>query len=107
MNFQNAKLTSKFLNFYILKESKMAIQFIYIYSQTKTKKDLAILKLIGITIENKLFYQINKSFSLIPSKRYGVILYNLCFQIQWRHLFFFPTTLITPTRFLQSFGKKY
>lgn len=55
---------------------------IHLYLLTdKDENDLAILKLIGITIENKLFYQINKSFSLIPQKGYGVILYNLCFQI--------------------------
>lgn len=44
-------------------------------------KHLSLLRLTEITINNKLYHQINKSYSLVPKNGYGQILYRLSFEI--------------------------
>ncbi|MCO6164498.1 hypothetical protein [Flavobacterium sp. NRK F7] len=66
LHFEGSEKNGKEMHLYLLTD--------------KEDNDLAILKLSTVTYGNKSYYQINKSFSLIPQKGYGLTIYNFCFQ---------------------------
>lgn len=63
-------------------QSKLNGEQIHIYLLTdKNENHLSVLRLVEKDIKDKVYHQINKSYSIIPQKGYGEILYHYCFQI--------------------------
>ena len=53
--------------------------FLYLLTDLNDEH-LSILRLVEVNICNKIYFQVKKSYSIIPNEGFGKILYELCFR---------------------------